>query len=59
MSFDLYTVPVTRIDGTVSNMGDFRGRVLLVTNVASKCGLTTQYKGLESLQSEFRPGTRF
>ncbi len=53
MPFDLYTVPVTRIDGTVSSMGDFRGRVLLVTNVASKCGLTPQYEGLESLQKQF------
>ncbi len=53
MPFDLYTVPVTRIDGTVSSMGDFRGRVLLVANVASKCGLTPQYEGLESLQKEF------
>ncbi len=53
MAFDLYTVPVTRIDGSVGSMGDFRGRVLLVVNVASKCGLTPQYEGLETVQKQF------
>ncbi len=53
MPFDLHTVPVTRIDGSVATMADFRGRVLLVTNVASKCGLTPQYEGLEALQNQF------
>ena len=53
MALDLYTIPVTRIDGSIASVGDFRGRVLLVVNVASKCGLTPQYEGLEALQRRF------
>lgn len=53
MAFDLYTIPLTRIDGKVGSVGDFRGRVLLVVNVASQCGLTPQYEGLEALQRRF------
>ncbi len=53
MSVDLYTIPVTKIDGTVASFGDYRNQVLLVTNVASKCGLTPQYEGLERLQKAY------
>ncbi len=53
MAFDLYTIPLTHIDGRVDPLGEFRGRVLLVVNVASKCGLTPQYEGLEALQRRF------
>lgn len=53
MPLDIYTIPVTRIDGTVGSMADYRGQVLLVVNVASKCGLTEQYEGLEHLQKRY------
>lgn len=49
MTAPLYDIPVRRIDGSETTLGQFRGEVLLVVNVASKCGLTPQYDGLEKL----------
>jgi glutathione peroxidase len=45
----IYHVEVTRIDGTVQMLAAFRGHVLLIVNVASQCGFTPQYAGLEAL----------
>jgi glutathione peroxidase len=45
----LSDIGINRIDGSATRLGEFRGRVLLIINVASKCGLTPQYEGLERL----------
>jgi len=52
MSESVYDIPVRRIDGTETTLGAFRGKVVLVVNVASACGLTPQYAGLEKLYEE-------
>ena len=49
----IYDIPVRALDGGPASLRDFEGRVLLIVNVASKCGLTPQYTGLEQLQEKF------
>jgi glutathione peroxidase len=51
---DLTSIPVTTIDGQPATLGDFRGNVLLVVNVASKCGHTPQYEGLQAVYEQYR-----
>jgi len=51
---DLYDIPVTTIDGTPTTLGSYRGRVLLIVNVASECGFTPQYEGLEALYRQHK-----
>lgn len=54
MSASIYSIPVEKITGEPTSLADFKGRVLLIVNVASKCGLTPQYEGLENLYNRFR-----
>lgn len=50
----LHSIPLTLIDGTTTDFGRFKGDVVLVVNVASQCGFTRQYSGLEALYNKFR-----
>lgn len=45
---------IKTIDGKAGSLGEFAGKAVLVVNVASECGLTPQYTGLEKLQNEFQ-----
>jgi glutathione peroxidase len=49
-----YDIAVPGIDGSPDLLGGLRGKVTLAVNVASRCGLTPQYAGLEQLQRELR-----
>ena len=49
----LYDIPIHTLQGANANLGDYAGKTLLLVNVASKCGLTPQYEGLERLQKTY------
>lgn len=50
----IYDIELKTIDGQTRKLGDYAGKVLLVVNVASRCGLTPQYEGLEALWRRYR-----
>jgi glutathione peroxidase len=54
MSRSIYDVPVETITGEPTSLAAYRGKVLLVVNVASKCGLTPQYDALEKVYARFK-----
>lgn len=49
----IYDIPANTLSGEASSLAPFEGKTILVVNVASKCGLTPQYEGLEKLQKKY------
>ena len=54
MSTALYDLPVHKITGEGTSLAEYRGKVLLIVNVASRCGLTPQYDALEKLYARYK-----
>ncbi|KKO09904.1 hypothetical protein LCGC14_0034060 [marine sediment metagenome] len=52
MNNELQQIPLKKMDGTSTTLGEFEGKVVLIVNVASRCGLTPQYSALEKLYRE-------
>jgi len=52
-SAELTTIPFRTIDGKPTSLADYKGKVVLIVNTASKCGLTPQYEALEQLQKTY------
>lgn len=50
----IYNFKINQIDGKEIALNEYKGKVMLVVNVASKCGLTPQYEGLENLYKEYK-----
>ena len=52
--FELYDIPLIRIDGTQTSLAEYRNQVVLIVNTASRCGFTPQYAGLEALYRKYK-----
>lgn len=55
MAAPIYDISARRIDGSPTKLDAFKGNVMLIVNVASQCGLTPQYEGLEKLHERYAP----
>jgi glutathione peroxidase len=51
----IYDFSARDLDGASVSLSDYKGKTLLIVNVASKCGFTPQYEGLEALYRKFAP----
>jgi glutathione peroxidase len=54
MENKIYNIPLKSIDNNDTDLSDFQGKVLLVVNVASQCGLTPQYEALQAVYDRYR-----
>lgn len=54
MTTSIYDFAIPKIDGKESSLSEYKGKVLLVVNVASECGLTPQYEALEAIYEKYR-----
>lgn len=54
MNDALYAIPLQSLTGRALSLAEFKGQVLLIVNVASRCGLTPQYSALEALFEQYR-----
>jgi glutathione peroxidase len=54
MTKTIYDFEAQRLDGSAAHFTDYKGKVLLIVNTASKCGFTPQYEGLEALQRKYQ-----
>ena len=54
LAVNLYEIPVTTIAGEATTLEPYRGQVILIVNVATQCGYTPQYAGLEALHRRYR-----